>query len=135
MAKILVIEDNAPNLALMTYLLQAFGHTTLTATDGMMGIESARRERPDLILCDVQLPKLDGYMVRGVLQTDPALTRIPVIAVTALAMMGDRNRVLARGFDGYIGKPIDPEHFVAEVDAFLPEELRGTAPAMRRSGT
>jgi len=128
MARILVIEDNGPNLALITYLLGAFGHTVVSATDGLAGIDVARRERPELILCDLQLPKLDGYSVRGVLRADPTLTRIPVIAVTAFAMMGDRDRVLAGGFDGYIGKPIDPEAFIGQVDAFLPAAARSIDP-------
>jgi CheY-like chemotaxis protein len=128
MAKVLVIEDNGPNLALMSYLLGAFGHTVVSAADGSAGVEVARREVPELILCDLQLPKLDGYSVRGILGADPALKRIPVIAVTAFAMMGDRDRVLAGGFDGYIAKPIDPEAFIGQVDAFLPAGSRSTDP-------
>jgi CheY-like chemotaxis protein len=128
MAKILVIEDNGPNLQLMTYLLGAFGHTVVSASDGLSGIDTARRQRPELILCDLHLPKLDGYSVRGVLRTDPALRRTPIIAVTASAMMGDRDRVIRSGFDGYISKPIDPEAFIGQVDAFLPAGSRSMDP-------
>lgn len=103
----------------MVYLLKAFGHTSLEALDGEAGLEAARRETPDLILCDVHLPGVDGYEVARRLKGHPTLGAIPVVAVTALAMVGDRERVLAVGFDGYISKPIDPETFVGQVAAFL----------------
>jgi CheY-like chemotaxis protein len=119
-ARILVIEDNPTNLELMTYLLRAFGHEPLTAGDGEAGVDAALRERPDLVLCDLEMPRLDGYGVVRRLKADPALRHIPVVAVTASAMVGDRDRVIATGFDGYISKPITPETFVAEVEAFLP---------------
>src|SRR3982751_1402245 len=109
--QILVIEDNQTNLDLMLYLLNAFGYATISATDGMAGIEVARREQPSLIICDVHLPKLDGYGVVSQLKGDEALKHVPIIAVTALAMVGDRNRILAAGFDGYVDKPIAPETF------------------------
>src|SRR5271154_4661347 len=101
-ARILVVEDNPANLALMTYLLQAFGHTVLAARDGEEGLQAARREKPDLILCDVQLPKLDGHQVAYKLKSDADLCTVPLVAITAFAMVGDRDRVLASGFDGYI---------------------------------
>jgi len=116
---ILVIEDNAANLELMLYLLNAFGHTASAACDGEEGFEKAMSEDPDLIVCDIQLPKLDGYGVLRKLREDPALRSIPVIAVTALAMVGDRDRVLSAGFDGYLTKPIDPEIFVGQLDPWL----------------
>src|SRR6266853_718425 len=123
-ARILVIEDNRPNLDLMSYLLTAFGYTPLTAHDGAEGVEAAEREIPDLIVCDVHLPKLDGYEVAKRLKGHPSLHRTPLVAVTALAMVGDRDRVLAAGFDGYIPKPIVPQTFVTQVEAFLPPERR-----------
>jgi two-component system cell cycle response regulator len=118
-ARILVIEDNAANLELMVYLLAAFGHTTLSAGDGEEGLAKAIEERPDLIICDVHLPKMDGYEVVRRLKTDTACQSIPTVAVTALAMVGDRDRVLSAGFDGYLTKPIDPEIFVAQIEALL----------------
>ena len=118
-ARILVIEDNPTNLTLMGYLLKAFGHIVLTAIDGEQGLEAVRSEVPDLIICDVQIPKLDGYEVAKQLKNHPTLCKIPLIAVTALAMVGDREKMLAAGFDGYIPKPIDPEAFVPEVEALL----------------
>ncbi|MBI4791146.1 MAG: response regulator [Chloroflexi bacterium] len=120
MAKILVIEDNATNLELMLYLLQAFGYQVASAPDGETGIELARRASPDLIICDIGLPGMDGFAVAARLKDHPALRTIPLVAVTALAMVGDRDRVLAAGFDGYIPKPIEPETFVRQVEKYLP---------------
>lgn len=124
-ARILIIEDNPTNLELMVYLLHAFGYDPRTAPDGERGIDMALREPPDLVVCDVQLPRIDGYGVVKHLKGIPHLASVPVIAVTALAMVGDRDRILGAGFDGYISKPIDPEQFVAEVEASLPPALRG----------
>lgn len=117
--RILVIEDNPQNLELMTYLLEAFGYTTVTAVDGEEGIEVVLREKLDLIICDIHLPKKDGYEVARELKRDPVLRRIPLVAVTALAMVGDREKVLKAGFNGYIDKPIQPELFVRQVESFL----------------
>jgi CheY-like chemotaxis protein len=117
--RILIIEDNATNMELMVYLLKAFGYDPLLAGDGEVGIKLAREELPDLIVCDVHLPKLDGYGVAAFLKANAALAVIPVIAVTALAMVGDREKLLAAGFDGYIEKPIEPEIFVSQIEAFL----------------
>lgn len=125
MARILVIEDNAANLELMTYLLTTFGHTVANATEGAAGIASARRERPDLVVCDVQLPHIDGYDIARCLKRDPDLARIPLLAVTAFAMVGDRDQAMAAGFDGYIAKPIDPERFVGQVESLLRNRQHG----------
>ena len=120
MARILIIEDNPTNMELMSYLLTAFGHTPLMAFDGESGVLMAREQRPELILCDVYLPKLDGYGVVAALKGDPALRAIPVLASTALAMVGDRERLMEAGFDGYLAKPIEPEQFVDQLAPFLP---------------
>ncbi len=126
--RILVIEDNAANIELMTYLLQAFGYATLTARDGKEGLEVAARERPDLIICDIQLPLVNGYDVAQRIKLDRALCDIPLLAVTAYAMVDERQKILAAGFDGYFPKPISPETFVQQVQAFLrPEQRAGTA--------
>lgn len=127
MSRILIIEDNPTNLQLMSYLLRAFGHTPLEAEDGEEGLALARREALDLIICDMALPKLDGYEVARQLKGDAVLREVPLVAVTAFAMVGDREKVLAAGFDGYIAKPINPQTFVAEVEAFLPSAQHGTA--------
>jgi two-component system, cell cycle response regulator len=119
LARILIIEDNPANVELMAFLLAAYGHTPISAPDGARGVAAARAERPDLVACDVNLPGMNGFEVLAVLKAEPQLVGVPVLAVTALAMAGDREKVLAAGFDGYISKPIEPESFVAELEAFL----------------
>src|SRR5258708_11691548 len=119
--RVLVIEDNQNNTDLMVYLIQSAGWQVVTATDGEAGLEAVARERPDLVLCDVQMPKLDGFGVIARLKADKALRSIPVVAVTALAMVGDRERAFAAGFDGYVAKPIEPEKFLGSLHEFLPE--------------
>lgn len=125
-ARILIIEDNLANMDLMVYLLQAYGHQPLQSTDGERGLETACRERPDLIICDVHLPKMDGYGVVQALKADEAVKHIPVVAVTALAMVGDREKLLAAGFDAYLSKPIEPELFISQVESFLNPEKHST---------
>lgn len=129
MARILIIEDNPANIELMSFLLSAYGHAPLSAADGPRGVAAARSERPDLIACDVNLPGMDGFAVLAELKSDPALAGVPILAVTALAMTGDREKVLAAGFDGYISKPIEPESFVAELEAFLTTAPAAAPPA------
>ena len=126
LARVLIIEDNLANLELMTYLLVAFGHVSLTTQNGEEGLAAARRETPDVIVCDIQLPGIDGYSVARQIKAEAALRAIPVVAVTALAMVGDREKALASGFDGYVSKPIDPETFVAHVESFLRPEQRSS---------
>jgi CheY-like chemotaxis protein len=128
-ARILIIEDNKANLELVEYLLRASGYATFSARDGEEGIRAARKEIPDMIICDLQMPIMDGYGVVRELKKDPLLRPIPVIAVTALSMPGDRNNVLAAGFDGYLSKPIEPETFVRTVEGFLLPGLRARRPA------
>lgn len=125
-ARILVIEDNPANMELMTYLLSAFGYQVDNANDGEEGMDCALQSPPNLIICDLELPGINGFVVvkhlRGQIQTK----RVPMVAVTAYAMVGDRDRILASGFDGYISKPIDPETFVQEVETFLPTGTRAS---------
>jgi CheY-like chemotaxis protein len=132
-ARILLIEDNAANLELMSYLLKAFGHVPTEAGDSAAGLRLALENEYDLVLTDVLMPRLDGYeVVRGI-RSDPLRRATKVVAVTALAMVGDRERILASGFDGYIAKPLEPETFVRDVDRFLPVSLRSsTVPARAR---
>ena len=117
--RILVIEDNPANMELARYVLETFGYTVSAAVDGESGLELARAEPPDLVICDLQLPGIDGIEVAKRLKAQPALSRVPLVAITAYAMVGDRERVLAAGFDGYISKPIDPQTFVPQIAAFL----------------
>jgi two-component system cell cycle response regulator DivK len=119
MASILIIEDNAANMTLATFLLKSVGHTVLSAKDAEAGLACARLEHPDLILMDIQLPGMDGLEATGLLKRDPATREIPVIALTALAMKGDETRILAAGCDGYIAKPMQYKEFLATVQAHL----------------
>ena len=115
MAKVLVIEDNAPNLTLAVFLLQSAGHAVVSATDAEAGLMLAREERPNLILMDIQLPGMDGFEAIALLKRDEATRAIPVIALTALAMKGDEERIRAAGCDGYIAKPMGYQEFLATV--------------------
>ena len=105
--RILHIEDNRENRMLVRAILEAEGYTIVDAEDGLSGIEAAIREQPDLILLDVNLPGVDGYEVVAIIKSFPNFATTPVIAVTAYAMEGDRQRTLVAGCDGYMQKPID----------------------------
>ncbi|MCB0322192.1 MAG: response regulator [Bdellovibrionales bacterium] len=126
--RILIIEDNADNLDLMGYLLAAFGHTPISVTSGEDALPTCRSALPDLVVCDIHLPGKDGYQIARELKADPLCRSIPLVAVTALAMVGDREKVLAAGFDGYLSKPIDPQKFVAQLEEFLPLSARSRKP-------
>jgi two-component system cell cycle response regulator len=122
--RILVIEDDRSSLDLMCYLLEAFGYNPFPAMDGEAGLQAVHRDRPVLILCDIDLPKLDGYQVVRKLKRVGEFSQIPIVAVTALAMVGDRDKILNAGFDGYISKPIRPETFIDEIERFMPPGSR-----------
>jgi CheY-like chemotaxis protein len=124
MARILVIEDNADNRELMSYLLTAHGHDIESAADGELALAALTGNRFDLIICDVHLPKVDGLQIVATVKSTDALRSVPIVAVTALAMVGDRERLLAAGFDAYVPKPIDPESFVAQVGQCLAQGAR-----------
>jgi len=111
--KILLVEDNEKNMKLFRDVLQAAGYDTVEATTGGRAVELAIEHSPDLVLMDVQLPEIDGVEALGRLREDKRTASIPVLALTAQAMHGDRERFLAVGFDGYISKPVD---IVALVD-------------------
>jgi two-component system cell cycle response regulator DivK len=119
MANILVVEDNPTNLTLATFLLQSAGHTVLTATDAEAGLAMARDQQPNLILMDIQLPGMDGLEATALLKRDDATRAIPVIALTALAMKGDEERIRAAGCDDYISKPMNYQEFLATIAAQL----------------
>ncbi len=118
-ARILCIEDNEQNLYLLTLLLKSKGHEVLQAREGLEGIESALRNKPDLILLDIQLPLMDGYAVARLLSSNPDLLDIPVVAVTSYAMAGDREKALGAGCTGFIEKPINPDTFIEQVEHYL----------------
>src|SRR5680860_895932 len=119
-ARILVIEDTDDSRELMAYLLEHAGHTLALADGGESGLERATTEVPDLVLLDLHMPGMDGFQVIEALKREQKLNGVPVVAVTAVAMVGDREAVLKAGFDCYIPKPITPETFAAEVEGFLP---------------
>ena len=119
MARVLVVEDNAANMTLAVFLLQSAGHTVLSATDAEGGLRLARSEQPDLILMDIQLPGMDGLAATLLLKQDPATRAIPVIALTALAMKGDEERIRKAGCDGYIAKPMRYQEFLATIATHL----------------
>lgn len=129
-ARVLIIEDNEQNLYLTTFILERHGYAVTSAREGHEGIKSAIATQPDLILLDIQLPKMDGYQVARTLRNHPELAGIPIIAVTSYAMVGDRERVLAAGCTGYIEKPINPDTFVDQVAAHLSSNAseKGGAP-------
>jgi two-component system cell cycle response regulator DivK len=119
MAKVLVVEDNVANMTLAVFLLQSAGHTVVSATDAEAGLTLARDEQPNLILMDIQLPGMDGLEATLLLKRDKATGAIPVIALTALAMKGDEERIRAAGCDGYIAKPMRYLDFLTTVAAQL----------------
>lgn len=119
MPTVLVIEDNPANMSLALFLLQSVGHRVLTAADAEAGLALARTEQPDLILMDIQLPGMDGLEATSLLKGDSTTRAIPVIALTALAMKGDEERIRAAGCDGYIGKPMRYKDFLATVATYL----------------
>lgn len=123
-ARILVAEDNLANLELVRYLLSRAGHEVITTADGLAALEEAQRAVPDLIISDLQMPRMDGYQLLARLRGDPALRAVPVIALTAFSMPGDRVKVMQAGFDSYMSKPLVPETFVAQVEAWLPASRR-----------
>jgi len=126
MTKVLVVEDNPANMTLSTFLLESAGHSVLKATDAETGVALARAEQPDLILMDIQLPGMDGLCATALLKGDAATKDIPVVALTALAMKGDEERIRAAGCDGYIAKPLSYKDFLATISSQL---AKSRAPA------
>lgn len=129
MANVLVVEDNPANMTLATFLLESAGHSVLKATDAETGVALAGSEQPDLILMDIQLPRMDGLRATAILKGDATTRDIPVIALTALAMKGDEARIRAAGCDGYIAKPLAYKEFLATISI----ELGNKAAAQRRA--
>ena len=113
--QILVVEDNERNMRLFRDVLEAAGHRTLAATTGEHAVELAGEHAPDLVLMDIQLPDIDGVQALERVRADERSASIPVLALTAQAMEGDRERFLAAGFDGYLSKPVDIGELVATV--------------------
>ncbi len=120
--QILVVEDNEKNMKLFRDVLQATGYATLEASTGADAVELAVSHSPDLVLMDVQLPGMDGLEALALLRADGRTAAIPVVALTAQAMQGDRERFLEAGFDGYISKPVDVADFLRTIEAYVSRE-------------
>jgi two-component system, cell cycle response regulator DivK len=116
---VLIVDDNEKNLRLARDVLRAAGFSTLEATTGAEGVAAAAEHRPDVILMDIRLPDMDGVEARRRLEADERTTGIPIVALTSLAMKGDREWLLSVGFDGYLEKPIDVPAFPAQVRQYL----------------
>lgn len=115
MKRILVIEDTDDNRQIIRDLLTTVGYELIEAVDGEEGVAAAAREKPDLILMDIQLPRMDGYEATRRIKADPATAHIPVIAVTSYALSGDEEKTRAAGCDAYIAKPFSPRLLLAKV--------------------
>jgi CheY-like chemotaxis protein len=131
---ILVVEDNEDNLTLFEYILRAYGYAPLLARNGRDGLRLAVAARPEVILLDIRMPEMDGYEVARLIRQTPGLERTRIVAVTASAMVGDRERIAAAGFDGYIQKPIDLDTFMDTLRPFLSDHqgprARVSAPSL-----
>lgn len=116
MIKILIAEDNAVNRELLRELLELRGYTVLEACDGQEALQMIEQTQPDLLLLDIGMPVMDGFAVIRRIRENPRLAKLPVVAVTAYAMRGDRERILNSGFDGYLSKPVNPPALTEELD-------------------
>jgi two-component system cell cycle response regulator DivK len=125
MAKILYIEDNFENRLLVKRILVAEGHDVLEAADGPEGLDLAKDQAVDLVLVDINLPDMDGYQVTAKLRQLPSTAQVPIVALTANVLRGDRERSLEAGCDGYIQKPLDVDMLPMQIDTFLRQAERG----------
>ncbi len=116
---ILYVEDNFENRVLIRRILQAEGYQVLEAENATQALDCVTKRQPDLILMDINMPETDGYTLTANLKSRPELRRVPVIALTANVMRGDRERTLQAGCDGYIQKPVDVDHFPSQIAQFL----------------
>ena len=119
MKRILIIEDNESNLYLTRFILEKNGYQVIEAREGIQGVELAKNEKPDLIIMDIQLPDINGLEAVRRIRDSKADHEIPIVALTSYAMVGDREKALAAGCNGYIEKPINPDTFMAEIKEFL----------------
>jgi two-component system, cell cycle response regulator DivK len=116
---VLHIEDNTDNRLLIRRLLQAYGYQVVDAENAKKAREVLARQTPDLILMDINMPDVDGYTLTNELKMMPALQGVPIVAITANVMKGDRERTLSAGCDGYIEKPIDVDRFIEQIERFI----------------
>jgi two-component system, cell cycle response regulator DivK len=122
--RILIVEDNEDNQELMRFLLERAGYAVISVENGVKGVQSARSEKPDIILMDLSLPELDGWSAARQIKADPELNNIPMIAVTAHTLPGDRRKALDAGFDSYISKPINIHMFDITVGKVLEQKQK-----------
>jgi CheY-like chemotaxis protein len=127
MIRVLVAEDSAVNRELLRELLEARGYIVSEACDGQEALQMIEQGQPELLLLDIGMPILDGFAVIRRIRENPRLAPLPVVAVTAYAMQGDREKILNSGFDGYLSKPLNPSSLTAELDRLLTKQ--GTLPA------
>jgi len=119
--RILVVEDTEDNRQIIRDLLSSVGYELIEAADGAEGVALAQKERPDLILMDIQLPEIDGYEATRRIRDIPELAKVPIIAVTSYALSGDEAKTREAGCDGYVAKPFSPRDLLAKVRQFLPD--------------
>ncbi len=119
MKRILVVEDNETNLYLIRFILEKNGYEVIEAKEGIAGVELAIKEKPDLILMDIQMPDIDGLEATKRIRASGADSEIPIIALTSFAMPGDKEKALAGGCTAYIEKPINPDTFISEIQKYL----------------
>jgi CheY-like chemotaxis protein len=123
MTRVLVVDDNRENVELLVFLLRVFGHEPIAASSGAVAVEIAAREPIDVVLLDIQMPEMNGLETARALQALPSMADVPLVAVTAIAMPGDRELILDAGFTGYIAKPIDVDRLPGQIATFLPPGL------------
>jgi len=128
MKKILIAEDNAVNRELLRELLEMHDHTVIEAINGEEALRMAEESKPDILLLDLGMPVLDGYGTVRKIRENPGLSGLPVLAVTAYAMQGDKERILSCGFDGYLSKPINPTLLFQELERLLARAKRESGP-------
>jgi CheY-like chemotaxis protein len=127
MKHILIVDDRATSRELLRTVLEKQGYAVTEAADGKEALQKVRAESPHLVLLDLQMPVLDGYEVLRELRQDPRFTALPIIAITASAMQGDRERALAAGFTAYLAKPVTLSHLREEIERLLPSGASGKA--------
>ena len=135
MSKILIAEDNPVNRELLRELLEMRGHTVAEACDGEEALGMMEQSQPDLVLLDIGMPLLDGFAVIRKIRENPRFASMPVVAVTAYAMQGDREKILSAKFDGYLSKPVDARSLVQELDRVLSQQGDQEVSADQASGS
>ena len=135
MSKILIAEDNSVNRELLRELLEMRGHTVAEACDGEEALGMMEQSQPDLVLLDIGMPLLDGFGVIRKIRENPRFASMPVVAVTAYAMQGDREKILSSKFDGYLSKPVDARSLVQELDRVLSQQGEQEVSADQASGS